>query len=97
MVTFAGLQIPHVQRVKDVQARVSHQRVIPHSSVGYVVDETSAGQTITVSGIIEEDTISDAALALEKFRVRADDIARDLDLEDGSALISCKLGTITSE
>jgi hypothetical protein len=36
----------------------------------------------------------DYVLRLEDLRVRADDVARSLDLEDGSATITAKLGPV---
>jgi len=47
---------------------------------------------ITVTGQIKGDP--DYVLRLEELRVRADDVARDLDLEDGSAVINAKLGSV---
>ena len=47
---------------------------------------------VTVSGQIRGDP--DHVLRLEELRVRADDVARSLDLEDGSATIIAKLGPV---
>ena len=48
------------------------------------------GRIITLTGQIRD---VDYVLRLEELRVRADDVARALDLEDGSAAINAKLGS----
>jgi hypothetical protein len=60
--------------------------------VGYRGDETAGGRTIRVSGEIRDDV--DYVLRIEELRVRQDDVARALDLEDGSAAINAKLGSV---
>jgi hypothetical protein len=45
-----------------------------------------------VTGEIRNDP--DYVLRLEELRVRQDDMSRALDLEDGSASINAKLGTV---
>jgi hypothetical protein len=47
---------------------------------------------ITVSGQVRDDV--DHVLRIEELRLRADDTARSLDLEDGSATITAKLGPV---
>jgi len=65
--------------------------LIPSANIGYRGDETIGGRVITVDGEIRDD---DYAPRLEELRRRADDIARSLDLEDGSDAVNAKLGTI---
>jgi hypothetical protein len=47
---------------------------------------------VTVSGQIRDDP--DHVLRLEEIRVRADDTARPLDLEDESSAFNAKLGSV---
>jgi len=91
-VTFGGYPLPHVLDVAVQDARILHDRVIPSANIAYRSDETAGGRTVTVTGEIHDDP--DYVLRLDELRVRADDVARDLDLEDGSATINAKLGTI---
>jgi hypothetical protein len=67
-------------------------RLIPGAKIGHRRDQTAGGRTITVAGEIRDDP--DYVLRLEELRVRQDDVARELDLEDGSATINAKLGTV---
>jgi len=60
--------------------------------IGHRRDQTAGGRTITVTGQIRDD--ADYVLRLEELRIRADDVARALDLEDGSETINAKQGMI---
>ena len=85
--------LPHVSAVQTVGSRIIHDRLVPSSKTfGSRSDETAGGRIITVSGQIRDDP--DYVLRLEELRIRADDIARSLDLEDGSATIIAKLGPV---
>jgi len=85
--------LPHVSAVQTVGSRIIHDRLVPSSKTfGSRSDETAGGRIITVSGQIRGDP--DHVLRLEELRVRADDTARSLDLEDGSAAITAKLGPV---
>jgi hypothetical protein len=93
VVTFGGYRLQHVSAIQSVGSRIIHDRLVPSAkSFSYRSDETSGGRVITVSGQIRDDP--DHVLRLEELRVRADDIARSLDLEDGSASINAKLGPV---
>jgi hypothetical protein len=93
MVTFGGYRLQHVSAIQTVGSRIIHDRLVPSSkSFGCRSDETAGGRVITVSGQIRDDP--DYVLRLEELRVRADDTARSLDLEDGSTAINAKLGTV---
>lgn len=92
MVTFSGYRLPHALQATVQDSRIIHDRLIPSASLGHRTDETAGGRVITVVGEIRDDP--DYVLRLEELRVRADDEARALDLEDGSAMINAKLGTI---
>jgi hypothetical protein len=93
MVTFGGYPLQHVSEIQTVGSRVIHDRLVPSSrSFSCRSDETAGGRIITVSGQIRGDP--DHVLRLEELRVRADDVARSLDLEDGSATITAKLGPV---
>jgi hypothetical protein len=93
MVTFGGYALQHVSAIQTVGSRIIHDRLVPSSkSFGCRSDETAGGRVITVSGQIRDDP--DYVLRLEELRVRADDTARSLDLEDGSTAINAKLGTV---
>jgi hypothetical protein len=85
--------LKHVSDIQTVGSRITHDRLVPSAkSFSYRSDETGGGRVITVTGQIKGD--SDYVLRLEELRVRADDVARDLDLEDGSAVINAKLGSV---
>jgi hypothetical protein len=93
MVTFGGYPLQHVSEIQTVGSRVIHDRLVPSSrSFSCRSDETAGGRIITVSGQIRGDP--DYVLRLEELRVRQDNVVRSLDLEDGSAIINAKLGTI---
>jgi hypothetical protein len=92
MATFGGYPLFHVLNVQIQESRVINDRLIPSATVGHRTDQTAGGRVITVQGEIRDDP--DYVLRLEELRVRADDVARDLDLEDGSATINAKLGPI---
>ena len=94
MVTFGGYRLLHALQATVQDSRVIHDRLIPLASVGHRSDETAGGRIITVSGEIRDDP--DYVLRLEEIRARADDTARALDLEDGSAVINAKLGTVVA-
>lgn len=79
MVTFGGYRLQHVSAIQTVGSRIIHDRLVPSArSFSYRSDETSGGRVITVSGQIRGDP--DHVLRLEELRVRADDVARALDL-----------------
>ncbi len=65
---------------------------VPGAKLGVRSDQTAGGRIITVLGQIRDD--ADYVLRLEELRVRADDVARDLDLDDGSAAMNAKLGPV---
>ena len=92
MVMFDGYPLRHVSDVMVQESRVIIDRLIPSAKIGYRGDGTAGGRTITVSGEIRNDP--DYVLRLEEMRVRADDTARSLDLQDGSEGINAKLGTV---
>jgi hypothetical protein len=93
MVTFGGYVLPHVSAVQTVGSRIIHDRLVPSAkNFSYRSDETAGGRVITILGQIRGDP--DHVLRLEELRVRADDVARSLDLEDGSATITAKLGPV---
>jgi hypothetical protein len=92
MVMFDGYPLRHVSDVMVQDSRVIIDRLIPSAKIGYRGDGTAGGRTITVSGQIRDDV--DYVLRLEEMRIRADDVARSLDLEDASATINAKLGTL---
>ena len=92
MVTFDEYRLPHVFDVSVQASRIIQERLVPTAMIGHRRDETAGGRVITVSGQIRGDP--DHVLRLEELRVRADDVARALDLEDGSATITAKLGPV---
>jgi len=92
MVTFDGYQFPHVLSVATESQRMIIDRSIPGASVGHRRDQASGGRIIRISGEIRRD--ANHALRIEEMRRRADDTARNLNLEDGSDPINAKLGTI---
>ena len=67
-------------------------RLIPGAKIGHRRDQTAGGRVINVVGEIRDDP--DYVLRVEELRVRQDDVARELDLEDGSTAIDAKLGSI---
>jgi len=92
MVAFGDYRLAHVLGVAIQSSRVIQEHLIPTATIGHREDETTGGRVITVAGEIRDDP--DYVLRLEEMRVRADDVARGLYLEDGSASINAKLGTI---
>jgi hypothetical protein len=91
MVRFDEYILPHALTRTVQESRVIVDRLIPSANIGYRGDETMGGRIITIGGEIRD---ADYALRIEELRRRADDVARSLDLEDGSAVINAKLGTI---
>jgi hypothetical protein len=91
-VTFGSYPLQHVSNVRIQETRVINERLIPGATVGHRTDQTAGGRIVTVVGQIRNDP--DYVLRLEELRVRADDTARSLDLEDGSAIINAKLGAV---
>ena len=71
---------------------MTNERLIPGGRVGHRTDQTAGGRIVTVTGQIRNDP--DYVLRLEELRVRQDDVARVLDLEDGFASINAKLGAV---
>ncbi len=92
LVTFDGYALRSVRSAAVQGSRVIQDRVIPLALIGSRRDETSGGRIITVQGEIRGD--ANYVLRLEELRKRADDVARLLDLEDGSAVINAKLGSL---
>jgi hypothetical protein len=96
MATFGGYSLRNAGAVTIRDSRVIHDRLIPSAKHrSYRSDETAGGRIISISGEIRDDP--DYVLRLEELRVRADDIARSLDLEDGSVAINVKLGTVEAQ
>lgn len=92
MVAFGSYGLQHVTDVRVQETRVINDRLILSGTVGYRADQTAGGRIITVQGQIRDDP--DYVLRLKELGVRADDVARPLDLEDDSSPISAKLGTV---
>ena len=92
MVTFEGYSLPHARDVTVQDSEVFQERLIPGALVGHRLDETKGGRIITVRGQIRDDP--DYVLRIEELRGRADDVARALDLEDGSGAVNAKLGPV---
>jgi len=92
LVTFGSYPLQHVSKVRVQETRVINERLIPGGRVGYRSDQTAGGRIVTVAGEIRNDP--DYVLRLEELRVRQDDVSRALDLEDGSASINAKLGSV---
>jgi hypothetical protein len=92
MVTFGSYPLQHVSNVRVQETRVINDRLIPGAIVGHRTDQTAGGRIVTVAGQIRNDP--DHVLRLEELRVRADDVARSLDLENGSETIAAKLGLV---
>lgn len=72
------------------ERRVIQDELIPAAQIGLRRDVTDFGREISIIGEIRRDP--DIVLRIEELRVRQDNVARDLDLEDGSAIINAKLG-----
>jgi len=91
MVKFGTYTLPHSLEATVQMTRIIQDRLVPSASVGYRADETAGGQILTVTGAIRDP---DYPLRLREITGMADDTARVLDLEDGSAMINAKLGTV---
>jgi len=83
MVRFGNYELPHVLDAQLQKTRVEIERSIPGRSVAYRADQTTRGRTVTVSGEIRADSISEVAFWIELLRRLADDTKRLFDLEDG--------------
>ena len=93
MVTFGGHRLLNAFTVRIQESRVIHDRLIPSAkTVGYRADQTAGGRVLAIEGQIQGDL--DYVLRLEELRARVDDVARPLDLEDGSTTINAKLGSV---
>jgi hypothetical protein len=92
MVSFGSYGLKHVTDVRVQETRVINDRFVPGGTVGYRADQTAGCRIITVQGQIRDDP--DYVLRLKELSVRQDDVARPLDLEDGSSPIIAKLGTV---
>ena len=92
MVTFGSYPLRHVSSAKIRSTREINELFIPGAIVGHRSDQTAGGRIVTVAGQIRNDP--DYVLRLEELRVRQDDVSRALDLEDGSASINAKLGSV---
>jgi len=92
MVTFGGYALWHIYDIGIQESRLIIERSIPGAQMGYRKEQTAGGRTITVMGEIRGDP--DYVLRLEELRGRVDDVARALDLEDGSSVINAKIGPI---
>lgn len=90
--TFGSCRLPNMSEVSIQDSRIIQKRVIPKATVRHRSGEPAGGRVIQVTGEIRNDP--DYVLRIEELRVRADDIARDLDLEKGSATINAKLRTV---
>ena len=96
LATFGGYPLRNVGSIGIQESRVIHDRLIPSAKrLSYRSDETAGGRIVSVAGEIRDDV--DYVLRLEELRIRADDVARSLDLEDGSPTINAKLGTIQAQ
>jgi hypothetical protein len=92
MVTFGGYPLAHVLDIQIQETRVLNDRLIPSATVGHRSDQAAGGRIFSVQGEIRDDP--DYMLRLEELRIRADNVARDLDLQDDSDVINAKLGTV---
>lgn len=91
MVTWNSYRLQNVQSVSVQDSEVLNERGIPGGSIPYRSNQTLGGRIIAVSGQIRDVLY---ALRVEELRVRVNDVLGSLDLEDGSAVITAKLGTI---
>jgi hypothetical protein len=93
MVTFGTFPLPHALEANEQDSRIMEERLIPSGSVPYRGDETAGGRVIIIIGEIREPD-PDYYMRLTEICDMQDDVARALDLEDGSATINAKLGTV---
>ena len=83
MVLFGDQELPHVLDAQIEKSRVEIERSVPGRGVAYRTDQTTRGRTVSVSGEIRADSISEVAFWIELLRRLADDTERLFDLEDG--------------
>jgi hypothetical protein len=88
---FGDYKLKAVLSFSVKKTRIYQRRLIPKAMIGDARDETAGGVVVTVQGEIRDP---DCVLRVEELRRRADDLARLLDLEDGSGTINAKLGTV---
>lgn len=89
MVTFDGYPLQNVLGVSTQDSEVITEQAIPWGSLPYRSARMPAGKVITVSGKIRSALY---ALLIEGLRVRINDVAGFLNLEDGTGVINAKLG-----
>jgi hypothetical protein len=80
---YGTFELPHVLELQVKKARVEIEHFVPSRNVAYRRDQTTLGQTATVTGEIRESSISDVYTRIEQLRRLNDGVARLLDLEDG--------------
>lgn len=88
MVTFDSYRLPHVLDISVQDSEILNERGIPGGPLPYRSDQTSGGRVIVISGEIRDASY---ALRIEELRVRINDLAGSLNLEDGSDVVTAKL------
>ena len=82
MVRFGNYELPHVLDAEIQKSRIEIERPVPYRDIAYRADQTTKGRTVTVSGEIRADSMSEVAFWIELLRRLADDTERVFDLED---------------
>jgi hypothetical protein len=83
MVRYGNYELPHVLQAQIQKSRIEIERPVPYRDVAYRADQTTKGRTVTVSGEIRADSMSEVAFWIELLRRLCDDESRLFDLEDG--------------
>jgi hypothetical protein len=86
MVKFGDTTLPLVVSVQEIYRKLYVERPIPGGTLAKRQVCGTIGLEYRVSGIVSGADIDDQIAALKAL---ADGTARDLDLEDGSAAVSC--------
>ena len=85
MVKFGTTSLPLVLEVEDRNRKVYVERAIPGKSIAKRTIHGSFGAEFVIRGIITGDVPNQKAT----LKGLADGVARVLDLEDGSATVTC--------
>jgi hypothetical protein len=85
MVTFGGVELPLVLEVEERNRKIYVEQAIPGASLAKRLVRGSFGREFMVRGIITANVVS----WKNTLRGLADGTARSLDLEDGSAAVTC--------
>ena len=95
MVIIGGYVLLSVQTITTEDSRVTTDRPLYRGKKSHRSDQTAGGRIFRVQGIIKDD--ENYMHRIGELRVRADNVPRVLDLEDGIIVENAKFGTLSFE